>query len=62
MANRVGVEINLLASLDVGQSRVLMQEEYQGGPLAKLEPDRPAADGLLGQGDEVRGEHGAVGR
>jgi hypothetical protein len=62
MANRVGVEISLLAGLDVGQARVLMQEEYQGSPLAKLEADGPAADSLLGQGDEVRGEHGAVGR
>jgi hypothetical protein len=62
MANRVRVEINLLASLDVGQAWVFMQEEYQGSPLAKLEADGPAADGLLGQGDEVGGKHGAVGR
>jgi hypothetical protein len=62
MANRVGVEVDLLASLDVGQARLFVQEEDQRGSLAQLEANRPAANGLPGQAEEVRGEHGAVGR
>ena len=62
MANRVRMEVNLLARFDVGQVRVFVQEEHQRGPLAQLEPDRPALDELAGRGDEVGGKDRAVGR
>jgi hypothetical protein len=61
MADGVRVEISLFAGLDVGEVWIFLQEEYQGSPLAKLEADRSASDGLLGQSEEVRGKHGAVG-
>jgi hypothetical protein len=62
MANRVGVQVNLLAGGDVGQARVVVPEENQGGPLAQLKGHGPAPDDLPGRGDEVRGKRGPVGR
>jgi hypothetical protein len=62
MANRVGVQVNVLARFDVGQMRVFVQEKDQGGPLAKLEAYRPATGEQPGRGDEVGGKGRAVGR
>lgn len=62
MANRIGMQVELLAGFDVGQARAVVQAEYQGGPLAQVKANRPAADDLPGQGDEVWGERGTTGR
>jgi hypothetical protein len=35
------MQVNLLASLDIGKCRLLMKEKYKFGPLAKLEPNNP---------------------
>ena len=56
------MEVNLLTSFEVGQVWVFVQEENQGGPLAKLEPNCPTPDDVAGRVDEVLGERRAVGR
>jgi hypothetical protein len=56
------MEVNLSARFHIGQVRVFVQEEDQGGPLAALEQNRPMPDEMAGRVEEVLGEGRAVGR
>jgi hypothetical protein len=62
VAHRIGVKADPSGGLDVGQSRVPVQEQDQLGPLAPLETNGAATDGLLGLREEVVGEDGAIRR
>ncbi len=62
MANRVRMEVNVLASFDVGHVGLFVQEEDQSSSLAQVEPNRPAADKVAGRVEEVLGKRRAVGR
>jgi hypothetical protein len=39
MPDRVGVQIHTTTSLDIGKRRLLIEQEYELGALAELEPD-----------------------
>ncbi len=39
MADGVGMQVHLLASLDIGKCRLLMEEKDEFGSLTKLEPN-----------------------
>src|SRR4029453_10681516 len=59
VANRIGVKADPVAGLDVAEARVLVEEQDQLSPLAKLETDGTATGGLLGLRAEVGREDGA---
>jgi hypothetical protein len=69
MADGVGMQVYLLASLDIGKCRLLMEEKHEFGSLAKLEPNSaPTCEsssliknvvGKLGTINRRRAGHGA---